>query len=261
MKIVTRVLGLGTAILWIAILILSVTAVLSARNLGFSVGELQSFPSREGVVLGLPFFVKNEGYFDIDNLNVTARITDFNGTLITHSTTFVPVIPRGNSVEAVHNISIDLQEVMSMRGTHLLFNDSALDLDLSIMLNFGYALPVRLSMNATLPWGAPFSSVSVGEITILGNNSTHGELMIPVSFENHSGLPVAGAMQLEIYTDEDTLVASGKTDLNIPSQRGYSGQVHAYPLLEALSELTERGRVHLIFETPGYTVDWWMSYG
>ena len=261
MKNVTRVLGLGTAILWIAILILYVAAVLSARNLDFSVGELQSFPSREGVVLGLPFFVKNEGYFDLTNLNVTARITDFNGTLITHSTTFIPMIPRGSRVEAVHNISIKLQEVISSGGTPLLFTDGALDLDLSIMLNFGYALPVRLSMNATIPWGAPFSSFSVGEIAVSGYNSTHGELMIPISFENHSGLTVAGTLHLEIYTNIDTLAASGKTDLNIPSQQGYSGQVYVYPLLDTLSGLTEQWRVHLIFKTDMFTVDWWMPHG
>lgn len=68
-------------------------------------------------------------------------------------------------------------------------------------------------------------------------------------------------MQLETYNDVNELVASGKTDLDVPSQHTYEGQVYAYASLDDVSKLTESGNVRIIFETPMFIVDWWAPYG
>lgn len=261
MKPAVRALGLAIIILWILIIVFSVTVVYSVMNLNIDFGEPQVFPSSNGAVFSLPFFINNSGYYDISELNVTTRITDYNGTLLTQSNTFVPLVSGGSNVEAVHNVYVDLSEIMPMDYIELFFNDSFFGLDTFVTLNFAHIIPVQISANATIPWGAPFSDVSAGEISILPHNSTHDKVVITVSFENHSLSDVVGTMQLEIYNDADELVASVKTSLNAPSQHSYNEQVDTYSSLDNVSKLTESGKVHLIFETPMFTVERWVPYG
>ena len=262
MKPAIRALGLATTILWILIIVFSVTALQSIINLDIGFGEAQIFPSSKGMMFSLPFFINNTGYYDISELNVTTRITDYNGTLLALSKTFVPLVSRGSSVETAHNISVDLRDVMSMDYIQLFLNDSFFGLDTSIALNFAHIIPLQISTNATIPWGAPFSNFSVGEISVSPDyNDTHGEVVIPLSFENHAFFGITGTMQLETYNDVNELVASGKTDLDVPSQHTYEGQVYAYASLDDVSKLTESGNVRIIFETPMFIVDWWAPYG
>ena len=259
MKPAIRALGIATIIIWIFLIVFSVTAVYSVMSLGIGFGEAQFFPSSEGVVLSLPFFINNSGYYDISELNVTTRITDSNGTLLTVSKTFVPLVSTGGNVEAAHNISIELSDVIER--IELIFNDSFFAFDTFVSLNFAHIVPVQLSMNMTVPWGAPFSNVSVGEISVFPFNSTHERVVVPLSFENHSFFNITGTMQLEIYNNLDELVTSGETDLDVQSQQPYDGQFEMYPSIAEASKLTETGKVRLIFETPMFTVEQWMPYG
>lgn len=261
MKPAVRALSLAIIILWILIIVFSVTAVYSVMKIGIDFGEPQAFPSSNGAVFSLPFFINNSGYYDISKLNVTTRITDYNGTLLTQSNTFVPLVSGGSNVKAVHNVYIDLSEIMPMDYIELFFNDSFFGLDTFVTLNFAHVIPVQISANATIPWGAPFYNVSVGDISILPHNSTHGKVVITVSFENHSLSDMVGTMQLEIYNDVGELVTSGKTSLNVPSQHDYDEQVDMYLSLGGVSKLTESGKVCLIFETPMFRVERWVPYG
>lgn len=262
MRTIIRVLGLATIILWMLIIVFSVTALYSVINLDVGFGEVQIFLSSKGITFSLPFFINNSGYYDISGLNVTTRIVDPNGTLLAQSETFVASILRGSSVETAHNISVALNVVMSMDHIHLLLNDAFFGLDIFGALNFAHAIPVQISADTTIPWGAPFSHFSVGKTSVSPYyNSTHGEALIPVSFENHAILGITGTIKLEIYNDMDELVTRGKTDLDVPSQQTYEGTVYAYPSLDDVSKLTEKGNVHIIFETPMFIVDWWEPYG
>jgi len=257
MKQAIRALTIATLILWILLIVFAITAVYSVMNLDIDFGETQFFPSNEDVVLSLPFFFNNSGYYDISELNVTTRVTDYNGTLLALSETFVPLVASGSNVETVHNISIDLNDLF-MEYTEILFNDSSFELDAFIALNFAHAIPVQMSINMTIPWGAPLSNLSIGEIFVLSDNRT---VVIPVSFENHSYFDIVGTMQLEVYNDVDELVTSGQTDLDVPSYYGYNEPVEAYSSLEDVLKLTESGKVHLVFEFPMFTAEQWITYG
>ncbi|UCE15267.1 MAG: hypothetical protein JSV12_05100 [Candidatus Bathyarchaeota archaeon] len=257
MKPAIRALGIATIIIWIFLIAFSVTALYSVMNLGFGFGEVQFLPSTTGVVLSLPFFINNSGYYDLSELNITTRITDSNETALSVSETFVPLVSTGNSVEAAHNISIDLSDVMERIG--LIFEDSFFVFETFVALNFARFVPVQLSMNMTVPWGAPFNNVSVGEISVLPFNSTHVRVGIPLSFENNSYFDITGTMKLEMYNDVDELVTFGETSLDAPSQSMYNDQINMQPA--DASKLTDSGQVHFIFETPVFTVEQWMPYG
>ncbi|MCZ2808558.1 MAG: hypothetical protein O2V44_04295 [Candidatus Bathyarchaeota archaeon] len=261
MKIAIRMLSIATIILWIVILFFSVTAVYSVMNLGINIGEVQMLPSSNGITFSLPFSITNNGYYELADLNLTTRVTDPNGTVLDVTKTFVPSIPQGTNVNATHTIPIDLDSILSMDYVPLLLNDSSFNVEIFAGLNFARAVPVQLSTNATIPWGAPFAHFSIGRISVSPHNSTHGEASIPVSFENHAIIDITGTLKLEFYNDSNEHIASGMASINAPSQQSYADSLLVYMRQQDISKLTSSGNLHIIFETPMFTVDWWEAYG
>jgi hypothetical protein len=261
MKIAIRMLTIATIILWIVILFFSVTAVYSAMNVGINLGEAQMLPSSNGIIFSLPFSITNNGYYEIADLNLTTRVTDPDGTVLDLTETFVASIPQGTTVNESHTIPIDLDTIMSMDHVPLLLNDSSFNVEIFAGLNFARAVPVQLSANVTMPWGAPFANFSVGTISVSPFNSTHGEAAIPVSFENHAILDITGTLKLELYDNSDEQIASGMTSINVPSQQNFADRILVYARQQDISKLTSSGNLHVIFETPMFTVEWWERYG
>jgi hypothetical protein len=261
MKIAIRMLGIATIILWLVILFFSVTAVYSVMNLGVNLGEVQMLPSSKGITFSLPFSIDNNGYYEIADLNLTTRVTDPDGTLIDLSETFVQSIPRDTTVNATHTIPLDLDSILSMDYLPFLFEDSEFNVEIFVGLNFARAVPVQLSTNATIPWGAPLADFSVGSVSVSPLNSTHAEASIPLSFENHAILDLTGTLTLELYNDSQNMITSGETVIRVPSHQSYSDRIVMYTSLQDASKVTSNGKVHVIFETPMFTVDWWDQYG
>lgn len=261
MKIAIRMLSIAAIILWIVILFFSVTAVYSVMNLGINMGEIQMLPSSNGITFSLPFSITNNGYYELADLNLTTRVTDPNGTVLDLTETLVPSIPRGSNVNATHTISVDLDSILSMNHVYLLLNDSAFNVEIFAGLNFARAIPVQLSTNATIPWGAPFAHFSMGTISVSPHNSTHVEATIPISFENHAVIDITGTLKMEVYSDSNERIASGIASINAPSQQRYADYLIVYARQQDASKLTGSGKIHMIFETPVFVVEWWEQYG
>jgi len=261
MKIAIRMLSIATIILWIVIIFFSVTAVYSVMNLGINVGEVQMLPSSNGITFSLPFSITNNGYYELADLNLTTRVTDPDGTVLDLTETFVASIPQDTTVNASHTIPIDLDSILSMDHVALLLNDSSFNVEIFAGLNFARAVPVQLSTNVTIPWGAPFAHFSIGRISVSPHNRTHFEATIPVSFENHAIIDITGTLKLEAYNNSDEQIASGITDISVAPQQSYADRILVYPRQQDVSKLTGSGNMHMIFENPLFTVDWWEPYG
>ena len=261
MNIAIRMLSIATFILWIVILFFSVTAVVSVMNLDVKIYEAQMLPSNNGISLSLPFVINNNGYYEIADLNLTTRVTDLNGTLVDQTETIVSSIPPGTTVNSSHTIDIDLEDVMSMDHVTLLLNDSEFNVEIFAGLNFARIIPAQISQNTTIPWGAPFAGFSLGAMSVSTHNSTHVEAIMPVSFENHAVLDISGNLKLEFYNGSQERIASGSTAISVPSQNSYAHNISMYAAQKDAPKLTSSGNLHLIFETPMFTVDWWEPYG
>ena len=250
MRYAARALGWATKILWILIIVFSVTSVYSAMNVRIGFGESQVILSKRLVVISIPLFINNTGLYDLSELNITADVMDYNQSLLSTSTTFVPLIPRGSSVETTHNISISLDAITSQAQTYL-FNDTVFNVDISAKLNFAHAIPFQVSTNMTMPWEAPLYNFSTGQISYNYLNLTHQEVIIPISFENHSPyFGVDGFIQVEIYNDNDELLGFSVSDLNVPSHSSYDGQVE---MIVDVSKITGGGEAHFYFETSAFS--------
>jgi hypothetical protein len=246
MRYAVRALGWATKIFWIFIILFLATSVYSAMNIRMGFGEPQVFLSRGNMVISIPLFVNNTGLYDLSEFNVTVTLADYNGSLVSTSTTFVPLIPRGSGIKTAHNISISLDDMIS-RAQIYLFNDTFFNAGISMRLKFARAIPLKASMNKTIPWGAPLYNFSVGQITYNYYNVTHQKLIIPLSFENHSPyFGVNGTMQVEICNASGGLLASGTSSLDVPSHSNYENQVE---LIADIQKLTLSGEMRFYFNT------------
>ena len=260
MNVTIKMFSIATIIIWIIIILFSVTAVLSVMNLNVETGELQMFPSSKGIIFSLPFSINNGGYYEIADLNLTTRVTDTNGTVFDQTVTFVPSIPQGTYINESHTITIDLDTIMSMDLAPLLLNDSSFNLEIFVELNFARVVPAQVSTNITIPWGAPLADFSIGDITVSSHNITHNEASIPVNFENHAILDMQGRLKLEVYNDSDEYVMSGEKVITAPSQQTFADRIIAYPRIEESTRLTDTGRVLIVFETPMFNFELWENY-
>ena len=261
MNVTIKILNISTFILWIVIIFFSATAILSVMNLNVGIGEAQMLPSSNGILFSLPFSINNGGYYELADLNLTTRVTDPDGTVFDKTETIVPSIPQGTTINASHAITIDLNTILSMDHAPLLLNDSSFNLEIFAGLNFARAIPVQLSTNVSIPWGAPLANFQIGGISVSTYNSTHGQASIPVSFENHAILDIQGLLKLEVYNNSNEYLTSGESIINAPSQQNYADTIVTYLRLRDISKLTGNGRVHVVFETPMFTVDLWEQYG
>ena len=254
MRQAIRALGWTPKIFWIVITVFMITCLYSAMGLmtarSIQFGEFEvSFHNRTTTV-SLPFSFNNTGLYDISDMNITTRIADYNGTLISASTTFVPLIPRGSNVEEVHNISVSLDEIASKNTTYLLFNSGNFSIEIFAGLVFARVFPFQISINTSMPWGAPFSNFSIGEVSF---DYVIRTVSVPLSFKNDSPyFDVSANIHFGIYNHENVLVHSG---VITPPLEVKSGDSHEDPLELSvgpsvdLLELKEKGRIHFFFET------------
>ena len=261
MNISIKMLKIVTIILWIIIVFFSVTAVISAMNLGIIIGEVQIFPSGNGITFSLPFSISNDGFYEIVDLNLTTRVTDPDGIVLDLSETVISSIPPGTNVSESHKVTIDINDMLSMNQESLLLKDSNFMVELFSVLDFAKVVPVQLSTNTSIPWGAPFAQLSIGQFAVSPHNTTHVEAKIPISFENHAILDIFGTLIVEVYDNSIEQIASEKTLINVPSGYSYSENASFFVKEQDVSTLTNSGILHMIFETPMFTVDWDEQYG
>ena len=261
MKIATSILTVATILLWVVILFFSVTAVYSVMNVGVNIGEAQMLPTSNGIKFSLPFSINNNGYYEIADLNLTTRVTDPDGQFLDLTETLVDSIPQGETVNASHTIEVDLDDILSMDHLTLMLNDSNFTVEIFAGLNFARAIPVQLSTNVSLPWGAPFADFSVGDLSVSQHNSSHVEAAIPVSFENHAIIDITGTLKMDAYSNSDQRIASGVTAISVVSNQNFRDSILLYSRAQDESKLADGGKLHILFETYLFTVDWWEPYG
>ena len=261
MKITIRMLRIATLLLWIVIIFFSITAVYSVMNLKVTIGDVNMLPSSRGINFSLPFSIINDGYYEITDLNITTRVTDTAGTLIDLTKTIIPSIPKNTSVDSSHTIEIEIDNILSIDHLNLLLNDSEFDVEIFAGLNFAGAVPVQLSLNTTIPWGAPFAQFTLGEINISPHNNTHVQATIPVSFENHAVLDTYGTLKLEVYDGSQNIISAGVTSISVPSEQIFSDSISLFVTQENALKLSNTESYHIIFETPMFSVDWWETCG
>jgi hypothetical protein len=211
MRQAVRSLGWAISIFWIVLLLFTITVVYSASLIRPSFGEPSMHSSNGTFTVSLPLTLYNGGFYDISVLNITTRAMDYKGSLVISSTTLVPLILGGASATLRHNMSIAIEQAATSDLSHLLFMDSEFEVDTHLRLVYAKAFPFEISFNMSMPWGAPFANLTLGEIVVEPMNITHFRTLVPVSFENNSFLEMNGTLGLEIVDYMNNVVGVSLT--------------------------------------------------
>ena len=216
MRQAIRALGRAATIFWIILLFFTITAAYSAFLIaqGLRFGEPTTGVENGTLLVSLPLSFNDTGFYDISNFNATTLIRDGNGSLISRSSTFVPLIPRASSNFTVaHNISLSPSQMTSGHLAYLLFNDSDLGVDVILKLSFARAIPLELATNISMPWGAPLYGLAIGDISVTMIDLTHFRATVPIVYENHAFFDLDGTVLLELVDDDGNQLGSGTANL------------------------------------------------
>lgn len=242
-------ISVATTVFWIFLIVFAVTAVYSVRDVSFNMGEPQSTLTQDNMmILSLPFTVANRGFYNIGLLSVTTQISDEEGDLIADNSTTLPVVRVGEQATLVHNVTINATDFL-WRNQNYLFDDAMFRVNMSLGMRIAEVIPVQVSTNVSMPWGAPFYNFSLGQPESAPFDLTHVLVAVPLSFENHAFFDVACVLRIQMYNAYGSLVGDTQTSVSASQHSSYNGFVE---FNVPQDEMTNTGRFEVLFLTPPF---------
>lgn len=243
MRYAIRALGWATIVIWILIISFSATVVHSAMQIGLDLGGAPEFSASNGeLTVSIPFSISNGGLYDISQLNITTRIIAENETALSSSTSLVPLIPKKSIVNESYGISLSLEDLVAKNLTYMLFNDTNLNVDMFVGLTYAYAIPLKISSNLTMPWGAPFHNLTVDGISAAPPNQVN----VSLSFDNHAFFSINGTVRLEIVDASNNPIGSGTSEIFVAAGDRYDDIL---PVIMT-GDPYAVAKVHIYFDSP-----------
>jgi hypothetical protein len=251
MNVPIRILSIATSIFWIILVAFIASAAYSMKDLGFGVGKPQFTTTPDNdLLLTLPLFIDNRGYYSLNGFNLTTVFSDAEGTEISRASTLLGVIPQGQNSTILYNVTFSMDSIAE-RANKYVFEDGNLTCAVSAGLNFAEIVPTQLATNVTFPWGAPFYNFKLGQTQFIGGNLSHIMAKVPLSFENHAAFNLSGNIRVKFYGVQDALLGETQTDINAPEYSSYSGNLaFSIPVTSAISSTNLKGHFEVHFSTP-----------
>lgn len=251
MKIPIRMIGIATSIFWIFLIIFSVSALYSMKDIKVEFGELQiSLTSGDKVLFSFPIAIVNKGYYNLANLNVSTEILGEENQLIAWGCSFIPIISRGEAVNTTHHTELNLTELLQSYP-RFLFNDTELEINRTVSMRAAEVIPIQISSNHSIPWGAPLYNFTLGtpEFSALTfpSSTAHYRVTVPMSFENHSFFDLTGTVQVRMYNSTDVLMDEDQVVIESRQSSIYHGNLEFHI---PATGLTIRGHFEVFFATP-----------
>jgi hypothetical protein len=251
MNVPIRMLGIATTIFWIILVGFIASAAYSMKDLSFGVGEPQfTASSNHDLMLTLPLFIDNRGYYSLKGFNLTTVFSDSEGTEISRVSSYVPVIPQGENTTILHNVTLSMDNLAEQLNQYI-FDDDNLTCAVMAGLKFAELLPTQLAANVTFPWGAPFYNFKLGQPQLTGADLSHITASVPLSFENHAAFDLTGNVRVRLYDEHDQLLDESQTAINAPKYSSYKGNLDfSVPLTAVASNANLSGHFEVYFSTP-----------
>lgn len=248
MNLALRALGWAIRFFWIITLAFAITCVYSATQINVELGEPVPLRRETGPGAALPIVLNNRGYYRIANLNITTTIRDDENQSLSETTSQVAVIHPQHAMTILHNIALDVNTMLS--HPQYLFNDSELQVDGLIHLNYADLIPLDVRASLELPWGAPLSSFAAGPPNTSTYDFISWRVTVPISFQNHSlYLNVTGTVRVEIFNARNELLGEDTLLVDVPSGAAYNGEAE---MLVPATRVTPTGEVHVYFEIDAF---------
>jgi hypothetical protein len=250
MNVPIRMLGLATTIFWIILVGFIASAAFSLKDLNFGVGNPQlTAGSNHDLILTLPLYIDNRGYYSLKGFNLTTVFSDAEGAEVSKSSTVVPVIPQGRNVTVLHNATLNVDS-MAKQNSQYIFDDCNLTCTVMAGLNFAELLPTQLAANIPFPWGAPFYDFKLGQPRYSRVDSSHSMARVPLSFENHAAFDVTGNITVKLYDGQDTLLGESQKAITVSKYSSYKDNLDfSVPSASLVSSTNLSGYFEVYFST------------
>jgi hypothetical protein len=259
MNISIKMIGIATTLFWIFLIAFSVSVAYSAKDFQFNFGETRmTVDANDEAVLSTPITLTNRGFYDVSPFIVTSKVTDRDGYEITQGNTVVPIIKKGERIDAFHNLILNITELLQEHQDYA-FNDTEFTIHESVDLTLAQFVPVKASTNFTTHWGAPLHNFKVGEPQYSTFNLTHLRVTVPVSFENNAPFNFSGKLDIRMYNNSNLLIGNGQNEIEAFQRSPFNGIMEFYP---QIGSMTPDGTFEIYLNTPLF--DWgpWVtSYG
>lgn len=209
MKVPIRMITVATSLTWIILIIFSVSAIYSMKDIRMDVGKPQTSIAPDNyLVLDFPIGIVNGAYYDLNDFNISTEIHDANEAVLTQGSTFIPSIGKGETLNTTHEIRINLTDMLQNRQD-LLVEDSEFRIGTNVSMKTAELISFQISSNLTLPWGAPLYNLTFGTpkstIHTAPGSTTYYTVAIPTTFQNHAYFDIAGTVHLSMYDDRNVL--------------------------------------------------------
>ncbi len=251
-------IGLATTFFWIFLIVFSLTAAYSAKDLQVSFGQPTPIAKGDKLVLIMPVKVVNKGLYEIGELSVASQIVDNGEVEIADGATTLSAVRRSEEINAFHNLTFALSD-FAKSNSELLFSDKTLAVNETVGLRLANIIPVQVSKNFTIPWRAPLYDFALEKPEFWSYNSTHSRITIVASFENHAPFIVEGSFELVLRDAEGKICGSGITVISVFEESDFCDQLDLYvPQTRAAS----KGQLEVCFSSElfGYG-PWVIPYG
>lgn len=258
MQIPIRMIGIVTTFFWIFLVAFFVSAAYSVKDLHFDFGEPEiNIAADNNIVFSVPITIINKGFYSLRNFNLTTQILD-DDFIIAHGTSFIPAIKKDYVTNITHKVTIDFNKLLQ-HDENFLFNDTKLEIYEMVDMRIAEIIPIQASTNYSMPWGAPFHNFVLGKTQFLAANSTHVQVNLPISFENHAFFNVVGKIKVKMYNNASLLLGEGQAPMDVPQQSFYDSLVKFYV---SRSEITHNGHFSVSIFTSLFSYEnWVVPYG
>jgi hypothetical protein len=249
-KVPIRMISIATSFFWIFLIIFCASAMYSMKDIKLSLGEPypRLAPDNE-FVLSLPLVIVNRGYYNLGYFNVSTNIVGENGLTVARGSTFIPVINKGESVNTTHYIRLNLTDLLNTYES-LFFNDTELLINATVSMKAAELIPVQVSSNLSVPWGAPLYNFTLGlpELTACfePDSTPCCRAIISIDFENHAFFDVNGTVQVYMYNSMNALIGEGQTHIDAQQHLPYHGSLE---LRVPPDNVTANGHLEVFFAT------------
>ena len=248
MKVPLLVTRAGIVAFKLAILIIVILSIVPLIDGGIGLDfedEGQSMNSYENDVFSFefPVTVSNNGFYDINDLEVTFALLDDHGDVVTQSTSGKIDIPAGGDTDVMISMSVDLNDVRDSIGMEMVFNGTDLTVDLGLSAKYTWDL-VRASVEADMDFElGPFVyniDVRTDQANVWYDGSYR--LMVPYSFNCDDMVTGQQIQVTTVFSDANGTIGTSTQDVELQSYNDLQAEVtisnEAYQRLMLGEEVT-----------------------
>lgn len=251
MKVAIQMITIATTVSWVLLIVFAVTVVYSMKDIRIDWGEPEATVMADGkLLLEFPIGIVNDGYYSLQDFNISTQMYDSQGAVMAQGTTFVPSIGTGDNLNTTHQIIANLTDILQ-KHQDLIFNDTELQTMTNVSMKTAELIWFQASSNSTFSWGAPLFNLTIAPPKIMtetgANNTAYYRTVLSVSFENHALFNLSGTAQVNIFNNKNDLITTEEASFNVAQQSSYQSEIQLD--IQAVN-FTSNGHVEISFWTP-----------